>query len=452
MSIQEVMLIKVDSGANNNKFYKVVLHEGDTITTSWGRVGTENPALKTQPGTERQFNTIIRGKERKGYKRTEVYSTSPDRKMVDRKVLKEVASKNLAKINDPVLSSAISYMVERNRHDIIETSGGMLKVDDSGVVKTALGIVGEDSIKAANNILDKVSQSKDTKTLSKLTNEYLSLIPQKVKGRDWASTFFNDGSKIVEQKNLLRQLRSSLDWYNSQDFTDNDGTVNADDFQNVFNVKLDTVPVDGEVFKMVDELYKKTRNSRHHGDVLHLGVKNVYELTYSDTVNDEFEKLSEELGNQKLLWHGTDAGNVLSILREGLYCPPLNDAKFMTSGRMFGVGSGNGLGQKLKGEIYLSDQSTKSIRYSAGRWNGQNNDHCFMFLADVVMGNEYWPNKDKENGYRFSPQKAYFGTDDNGREFNSISVKGGTCGVLNNEMIVWNTQQIRLKYLVEFDK
>lgn len=452
MSIQEVMLIKVDSGANNNKFYKVVLHEGDTITTSWGRVGTENPASKTQSGTERQFNTIIRGKERKGYKRTEIYSTTPDRKTVDRKVLKEVASKNLAKSTDPALSSAISYMVERNRHDIIETSGGMLKVDDSGVVKTALGIVGEDSIKAANNILDKVSQAKDKNTVSKLTNEYLSLIPQKVKGRDWASTFFDDGSKVVEQKNLLRQLRSSLDWFNSQDFTDNDETVNTDDFQNVFNVKLDTVPVGGDVFSMVDELYKKTRNSRHHRDVLHLGVKNVYELTYSDTVNDEFEKLSEELGNQKMLWHGTDAGNVLSILREGLYCPPLNDSKFMTSGRMFGVGSGNGLGQKLKGEIYLSDQSTKSIRYSAGIWNGQNNDRCFMFLADVVMGNEYWPNKDKENGYRFSPQKAYFGTDDNGRKFNSISVKGGTCGVLNNEMIVWNTQQIRLKYLVEFNK
>ena len=440
MNVQEVVLIKVDSNANNNKFYKVVLHEGDTITTSWGRVGTENPASKTQQGGERQFNTIIRGKERKGYKRTEVYSTSPDRKTVDRKVLKEVASKNLAKSSDPILSNAISYMVAQNRHDIIETSGGMLKVDDSGVVKTALGIVGEDSIKAANNILDKVSQTKDKNTVSKLTNEYLSLIPQKVKGRDWASTFFEDGSKVVEQKNLLRQLRSSLDWFNSQDFTDNDETVNTDDFQNVFNVKMNTVPVDGDVFKKIDEFYKKTRNSRHHGDVLHLSVKNVYELTYSDDVNDEFDKLSKKLGNQKLLWHGTDAGNVLSILREGLYCPPLNNSKFIISGRMFSNG------------VYCSDQGSKSIRYSAGRWNGKYNDRCFMFLADVVMGNEYWPNKDKESGYRFNAQKAHHGTDDNGRKFNSISVKGGTCGVLNNEMIVWNTKQIRLKYLVEFNK
>lgn len=451
MSIQEVILIKVDSNVNNNKFYKVVLHEGDTITTSWGRVGTENPASKTQPGSERQFNTIIRGKERRGYKRTEVYSTSPDRKTVDRKVLKEVASRNLAKDADPALSNAISYMVERNRHDIIETSGGMLKVDDSGVVKTALGVVGEDSIKAANSILDKVSQSKDTRTLSSLTNEYLSLIPQKVKGRDWATSFFDDGSKIVEQKNLLRQLRSSLDWYNAQDFTDNDETVNTDDFQNVFNVKLNTVPVGGDVFGMVDELYKKTRNVQHHKDVLHLGVKNVYELTYSDDVNSEFDELSKELGNQKLLWHGTDAGNVLSILREGLYCPPLNDRKFMTSGRMFGSG-GLIKGGKQPGDIYLSDQSTKSIRYASGRWSGQRNDRCFMFLADVVMGNEYRPNEDKENNYQFTAEKAYFGTDDKEQKFDSISVKGGTCGVLNNEMIVWNTKQIRLKYLVEFNK
>lgn len=440
MSVQETILIKVDSNVNNNKFYKVVLHEGDTITTSWGRVGTENPASKTQPGGERRFNTIVRGKERRGYVKTNVHSTSPDKKTVDRKVLHEVASKSLAKDTDPALSSAISYMVDRNRHDIIETSGGMLKVDDSGVVKTALGIVGEDSIKAANNILDKVSQVKDKDAVSKLTNEYLSLVPQKVKGRDWAETFFDDGSKIVEQKNLLRQLRSSLDWYNAQDFTDNDETVNTDDFQNVFNVKLNTVAVDGDVFRMVDELYKKTRNSRHHRDVLHLGVKNVYELTYSDDVNSEFDELSKELGNQKLLWHGTDAGNVLSILREGLYCPPLNNSKFIISGRMFSNG------------IYCSDQGSKSIRYSAGRWNGQNNDRCFMFLADVVMGNEYWPNRDKENNYQFNAKKAHNGEDGTGRKFNSISVKGGTCGVLNNEMIVWNTKQIRLKYLVEFNK
>ena len=36
--------------------------------------------------------------------------------------------------------------------------------------------------------------------------------------------------------------------------------------------------------------------------------------------------------------------------------------------------------------------------------------------------------------------------------YNSIFVHGGTAGVLNNEMIVWNTDQVKLKALVIFGK
>ena len=36
------------------------------------------------------------------------------------------------------------------------------------------------------------------------------------------------------------------------------------------------------------------------------------------------------------------------------------------------------------------------------------------------------------------------------RGFDSLFVRGGHCGVRNNEMVVWNTEQIRLTHLCEF--
>lgn len=132
-------------------------------------------------------------------------------------------------------------------------------------------------------------------------------------------------------------------------------------------------------------------------------------------------------------------------------CPPLGDSRFVTSGRMYGAGGSSKKLGKNQGDVYFSDTSSKSLNYSYGYWRNDRQNRCFMFLADVIMGNEYRPNYDKENNYRFNAEKAYFGSDGSRRKFDSISVKGGAGEVLNNEMIVWNSSQIRLKYLVEFN-
>lgn len=438
MDIQEITLIKVDANHNNNKFYRVTLHEDDSITTSWGRVGNENVQSQTQYGGERRFNTIVRGKERKGYKKTEVQQTTPTKQSVDKKILHDVVSGTLINnVEDSSLTSAIKYMVDCNRHEIIKTSGGMLKVDDDGVVKTPLGIVSSSSIDEASKILDEISSKNSVDTRVRLTSDYLTLIPQKVVGRDWASSFFDDLDKINNQRSLLRQLRSSLDWFNAQDFSENKEETDLSKFKDLFNVTLNVVD-NKTVLNDVEEYYVSTLSKNHSSR--HLKIKNVYGLSYPDFVDYDFNSLSKELGNEKMLWHGTDAGNVLSILREGLFCPPITDRKFKSNGRMYGNG------------VYLSDCSSKSLNYSQGYWSGTRNDRCFMFLADFIMGNEYRPNYDKSNNYRFDPQRAYFGIDGKGNKFDSISVKGGAGEVLNNEMIVWNTKQIRLKYLIEFNK
>ena len=117
----------------------------------------------------------------------------------------------------------------------------------------------------------------------------------------------------------------------------------------------------------------------------------------------------------------TKKHNIISIMKKGLIIPPAT-ASYCT-GRMFSNG------------LYFSDQSTKSLNYSYGYWDSNRDSNCYMFLADVLMGKEYVP-------YRSCS------TFPNG--YDSIFAKAGKSGVINNEMVVPNTNQANLKYLIEF--
>lgn len=89
--------------------------------------------------------------------------------------------------------------------------------------------------------------------------------------------------------------------------------------------------------------------------------------------------------------------------------------------------------------VYFSDQSTKSLNYASGYWDGKAKDNnCFMFLSDVAMGKEFTPSSSSHN----LPKPGY----------DSTYAVGGKSGVMNNEMIVYSLNQINLTYLVEFCK
>lgn len=136
----------------------------------------------------------------------------------------------------------------------------------------------------------------------------------------------------------------------------------------------------------------------------------------------EFEESGSKVGNVKELWHGTKASNLLSILKKGFFIPPTN-VPYVT-GRMFGNG------------VYFSDQSTKSLNYAYGYWDGNRQDNCFMFLCNVAMGKEYTPSGPSTQ----LPAPGY----------DSTFAKAGKSGVGNNEMIVYRTSQIDPRYLIEF--
>ncbi len=140
----------------------------------------------------------------------------------------------------------------------------------------------------------------------------------------------------------------------------------------------------------------------------------------------EFQK-----ANTALLFHGTRSVNVSGILRESLRLPK-NLVGVVITGAMFGPG------------LYFADDWKKSAGYTSLRnsyWSRGSGAvagrSAFMFAADVVLGQAY-----------VSPTWKGFTAPPKGHH--SVYGKAGKAGLQNNEFIVYNTKQSRLRYLIEF--
>lgn len=452
---EETMLVFVSGTDNNNKFYHVTLHADDSVTARWGRVGQEGTISRKGAGRH-TYDRCVREKERKGYKRTDIESSTKSINVsngksdinVEAAALASLMPAKVSEANRKVLEAFVRRIVADNRHAITEASGGLITVSADGIARTALGIVSIANIQKARVILDKLAKQTETGNINTSDlDEYLTLIPQKVPAqRGWGDTFLTKVTTIDKQRDLLDQLESSVSLARqaaAKAVAEAEKAAKASAPAIDFRYSLDFLDPKGDEFKRIEKSFEETKNSRHHADVSKLKLKRVYVLTDSDEHMTAWKAAKDKLSNVRELWHGTLTGNLLSILRKGLFVPPVRGTTIRIAGRMFGDG------------IYFSDQSTKSLRYSAGSWGGStgsSRDNCFMLLNEVVLGNEYRPYQQGGWSGTSSVNKAHNGKDAKGKAFNSISVKGGTSGVLNNEIIVWDTEQIRVSYICEFDK
>lgn len=425
------MLIFTDSKENNNKFYELILEEDEsTIVAKWGRVGGTGQS-KTSSGGKREFDKIISSKLAKGYVKSKTVSIAGGVKSSDSVALAEAARRDLIghralDKNTAVLVKLVDRLTEMNRHQIVAASNGNIKIDETGLITTPLGLVTASTIDEARALLSKIEKSVSNKSFSTNTyvgslESYLRLIPQKVPSkRGWGDIFFTEFSSLTAQNSLLDQLEGSLDLYKQkeQDIL-KQLAAGSKIAEKVFSTNLELVE-DPVIFKNLEKFYNDNKNTRHVSAKLKL--KNVFALK-----NEEFEKRfiekSKKIGNVKQLWHGTRAFNVLSIFKNGLIIP--KGGNFHITGRMFGDG------------VYFSDQSTKSLNYSYGYWdNNKAENNCFMLVADVAMGKEYVPS----NHHQSFPVKGY----------DSVFAQANKSGVMNNEMIVYDLAQVNLRYLCEF--
>ena len=437
--IETKTYVAVDPKNNNNKFWKYErlsapvsepgkngkIETGD-VRITWGRVGADGETQLIMFGDGKALNSKIKGKLNKRppeqpYVEVQTVGNFSGNTKAGEAVSKSEVSRIAVKEiggGCSITSDLVKKLAQANKHEILAISGGQMDIDlETGIVSTPVGVVTLDAIKTARTTLDTMSpfvrqNNTDNDQYIGLISKYLKLVPQKVGfKRGWHTNFID----VNAQSSLLDQLETSVELANKR-MADASKTGTVAPANSVFNVSMKVVD-DQAVWTKVKNMYFDSRSRGHQ--CAHLKPVRVFEVGIPHMAN-AFER---NLGNVKLLWHGTRVFNVLSILKRGFVLPN-QLSTVQTTGAMYGPG------------LYFSENSTKSLNYSYGYWDGGSRDNnCYMFLVDVAMGKEYVP--------------SYSG---NGEKpgYDSCHAIAGRSGVINDEQIVYRTSQANIRYLVEF--
>ena len=420
--VKEARYVLTNIEGNNNKFWNLALLSDGTAEAHWGRIG-ENGQKKTFKGfNDALFDSRCRSKEQGGYRAAKTLANTAGNGGLSGERLAKVATEQI-RSDSAETAALIARLARANVHRILEATS--LTYDESrGTFSTPLGILTADALEDARGILvrmgDRLQKGTwgDSDSVGDL-NEYLMLVPRNVgRARPEPKTLFPDLTALQQENSLLDSLEASLQSVLSAAGEDQKAVAPPQ----LFEAKLTRVN-NLLTIERIRRKYRSTQKAMHA--CAHLDVKRVFSVEIGGMAR-AFEAEGKKVGNVKELWHGTRAANLLSILKSGFQIPAATASH--VNGRMFGNG------------VYFSDQSTKSLNYAYGWWQGKVEDTCYMFLCDVAMGKTYTPKL-------WSPGEALpkAGTD-------STFARGALSGVANNEMIVYRTEQILPRFLVEFGK
>ncbi len=301
---------------------------------------------------------------------------------------------------------------------------------------------------------DKVAAQVLDKELKFLTSMLYGRIP-KVKPlhapeRDW----------ILSQDNVL-SWRQDLDAFESALYAADLGVEVQDDPFGGMRIEMEHLAASSTLGEFIHTWMPKATADRH-GYLGRMKIANAWRVKLLDeagsfeqsvdrivackgTINERprrqprsrsdlsaSDKTRYRNANVGMLFHGTRSVNVSGILRSGLRLPKQLVGVVIT-GAMFGPG------------MYWADDWKKSAGYTSlsgsyyNRGSGAvRGRKAFMFVADVALGCPHVAPGCR--GYT-SPPKGH----------DSVFGKEGQSGVMNNEWIIYRTDQNALRYLVEFD-
>lgn len=456
---------KAKTKGSSNKTYTAELHYAKKgskcqIYSLWGPTGGNQTKdwrhFDSQEKAKKEFDKIVKSKKKKGYVEIDVAQRA-------------IGSEEAKKIVKPVQLIGVpdkQAIVTSSLHPKVQYLVGELFGQTnqwvSSVLKCPLGQLtnaqidkGRDILSQALIINDKKRKtSKDKEKIEELTNDFYSLIPHNLgtgsRGQ-LTHLLLDDAGKIAQKESDLDTL---LDAKSVGAVLAADSKV--DDRYKSLNAEFNYLEPDSTTFKWINKLVQKTKARNHHwlGTINVLNVwkiaRNKEEDRFLDTakeigkvckgqvIPDMYKGLGvddrNDIDNQEIfkkanilpLFHGTRTENLIGITKQGLLIRPHNA---VLTGAMYGNG------------VYTSSNSTKSINYTSIRssyWSKGNADKAYLFLTDTILGDQ----KIASGSYQYNKNNI--------KPYHSVWAKGGKSGVINDEMMVYDTSQIKLAYLIEF--
>jgi len=439
--VERHKLVCATGDTNHNKYYTATLYDSGDVHIDFGRIGvTSFTGVERGAGRsfmEKKLKEKKKGKtnketgQREPYTEIDAIDSDMGANVSSTKNIKSSSLKTIArdqiKHSSPETAKLIDFLADVNRHQISDATGGKMTWNvDKGLFQTPLGIVSSASVSEARNLLIRIGDEVAKRDWGKRSfksdvERFMTIIPQNVGMRWNFESVFPDLQAVQKQNAILDALDASYVSATTQPTKTKKKDVVA---PRVFETKLDVV---GNT-KVVDRINKKFRSTlnRNHYDASRMELVKAWDVEIAD-MSKSFKGHGSKLSNIMELWHGTQCSSVLSILKCGLIIPPASSSH--CTGRLYGDG------------CYGSDIASKALNYATSFWGQRDIGRYFMFLVDFAMGNTYIPSRSNYTSVRY-PVKGY----------DSTFAKAGQSGVMNNEMIVYKTNQVNIKYLLEFKR
>jgi len=462
--IRKEMYVKSDVVNNNNKFWEIEIDNTGTCKMRWGRVGDSGQSQIKNFGSISEAEKFADGKIKEkcrdgrngeiAYRKIDVVggvnsvtTNSQTSQPINNSNLSQIAAKQI-KTNNPIVDDLVKYLTKVNAHQICSASGGKITFSDTtGLFSTPIGIVTQDNIDQARDILAKIAdivsvKDYSNKNLISYTNDLLMLVPQNI-GRQQLvmADFWSDQSKLQYQNGILDGLATSYaNAISSKTLNKKDSKDTNSQEEKVFDVQMNFIE-DRKLMKEIFDYYNLTKSSMH-GSSRYV-PKQMWSVDITH-MKKAFETSGSKVGCIINGWHGTGSENVLSLLKSGFLVKPPKSAYI--AGKLFGLGTYAAPTRRITGAL-VKGCGSKALAYAVGSWGGSNSSRKFMFFVEMAMGKFYTPSSKNYQSISY-PVNGYdstwaFGETMNGRDNNS--------GVMNDEAIVYKENQINIKYLVEFE-
>lgn len=398
----------------HNKVYKITPLGDGTFKVEWGRVGG-NMASKIYPISK--YDSLINSKLKKGYQ--DISDSMQD--IIEDSEVKENNKDNKKDEFDLIENDNVRSIVKR-LYDYAN-------IAISKAYKVTSDIVTQAMVDKAQKIIDKLAKHKNVYAVEDFNKELIKLfttIPRKMKSvSDYLAGNKEDFDKILQHE------QSTLDTMAGQVYKPNKELKVNLSTEEVKESMLEKMGIEMEPVNQEDiDKIKKAMGNQANKFYQAWKVKNIEtEKNFNEFVKEN------NISNIRLLCHGSRNQNWFNIIKMGLRIRPAGAGY---NGSAYGDGCYFGNPDKPSGGFQ------KSVGYTSlnGYWTREHENCGFVAFFDVALGEPFYAIRSDTSLCLKKIKQA-------GEKVWHCFVKAGKAGTINDEIIVYNINQMTIRYLVE---